>query len=195
MAAPRKSKYQIDDPFEEAKTDNSESKKDTLKSATPSIKDEIKSDEVETKKEIKPEPVVTPTVEEKPKDEIKPEFVVTPTVEEKPKDEIKLDITISKYLHIYVKFVNNVTPITCVSALNHNDTVVATNKELRLIQNKFYYIPVSETVNSDDYDNLKIFSDMADIIDVRHIKDGIACVMPLKHNILLSDGDRLCAIW
>lgn len=74
--------------------------------------------------------------------------------------------------------------------------ILATNGELRLMQGRFYFIPVEPFgINSDDFNNIKILSDMARIIDVKYVKDGYACVSVLRHNVSLKHGTRLCVIW
>ena len=97
---------------------------------------------------------------------------------------------------IYIDFENNAVPINCIiSASNTKYSVLATNKELRLLQNRFYFIPITpDNIDSDNFRNIKIFSDMADQIDIRYIKDGLACIRALKHNILIKDKQRLCSL-
>ena len=102
----------------------------------------------------------------------------------------------TKTNQVYVEFKNNASSIECViTATNTKYNVIANNKELRLLQNRFYFIPVSTDLNTDEFENLKILSDIAEKIDVRYIKDGFACVMALKHNVLITNGQRLCVVW
>ena len=43
-------------------------------------------------------------------------------------------------------------------------------------------------------ENLKTSFDLADKIDVRIVKNGFACVVPLVHNVMLVDGQRIAVI-
>ncbi len=142
-----------------------------------------KDAESETKIEVNMEPNPEPI-------KIKETLIVN----EKSKCECS-EKKINKH-HILINFEKNVTPIDCtITATNHKDKVIATNREIRLLQNRFYFIPVNTDINSDDYDNIKMFSDMSDNIDIRYIKNGIASIMALKHNILIKDKQRLCVVW
>ena len=99
-------------------------------------------------------------------------------------------------VYIKVNFPKSATPVDCVSATtNCSDKIVAPNKQLTLLQNRFYFIPVDcdKKINSDNYSIIKVYSTYADAIDVRYIKDGFACVMPLKHNFKIRQ-DMILAI-
>jgi len=141
--------------------------------------------ESETKIEVNMEPNTEPI-------KIKETLIVN----EKSKSKCECsEKKINKH-HILINFEKNVTPINCIiTATNHKDKVIAINQEIRLLQNRFYFIPVNTDINSDDYDNIKMFSDMSDNIDIRYIKNGIASIMALKHNILIKDKQRLCVVW
>ncbi len=84
-----------------------------------------------------------------------------------------------------------------VVAYTHNSTgevnkVSIINGKLQMMQGRTYYVPVGTEVNSDDYKSIKIPSDMADKIDVRFIKEKYACVVPLQHNTIIKNDQRLC---
>ena len=84
-----------------------------------------------------------------------------------------------------------------IAATKQTEKVIAANNEIKLMHNRFYFIPVDcdSAVDSDSFGYMKIFSDVANYIDVRYVKDGVACVMPLTHNVTLKHGQRLCALW
>lgn len=101
-------------------------------------------------------------------------------------------------LYVKVNFPKSATPVDCVSAnTNCSDKIVASNKQLALLQNRFYFIPVDcdETINSDEYSVIKVFSEFADCIDVRYIKNGVACILPLKHNFKIKQGMQLAIMF
>lgn len=82
-------------------------------------------------------------------------------------------------------------------AYTHNSTgeinkVSIVNGKIQMMQGRTYYIPVGTELNSDDYKSIKIPSDMADKIDVRFIKEKYACVVPLQHNTIIKNGQRIC---
>lgn len=119
------------------------------------------------------------------------EETVRPEVEENLEEhEFKSDrITVKS------KFPKNATSIECLlTATGYKDRVIASGKELRLLQSRLYYIPVNTDENSDEYSNIKVMSDMSDSIDVRHIKDGYACVCALKHNVKIVDNVRIAVL-
>ena len=70
--------------------------------------------------------------------------------------------------------------ITCVS-----------DEHLCMMLGRLYYIPVNTKLDSDNY-YLKVLGNIADQIDVRYIRDGIACILPLRHNIKLIIGQQIC---
>ena len=75
-----------------------------------------------------------------------------------------------------------------LQATNEENIVIAANRKLQLIQGRTYYVPVDSDADSDEYGNMKIYSDISEKVDVRYVKNGIACVFPLKHNIFIENS-------
>lgn len=97
-------------------------------------------------------------------------------------------------IHIYFK--TNSDRISIRSkATGEKSTVVAANKKLHLIHGRLYFIPVDSKVNSDEYGNIKEFSQTTEKFDIRYVKDGVACVDPIQHNAIIEDGQQLCVLW
>lgn len=97
---------------------------------------------------------------------------------------------------IKVNFPNVGSRVTSViQATGQVDELIAAGKRLKLIAGRFYYVPVNININSDDYANMKIMSDMADKIDVRFVRDNLACITPLMSGMELLNETRLCMIW
>lgn len=98
---------------------------------------------------------------------------------------------------IHIKFkipVDNVDYI--VTSTGRQEKVTAANGSLNLIKGRLYYIPVDNNkIDSDNFTILKIYSDIADKIDVKFVKNGIACVEPLIHNTQIKNNQKLCGIW
>ena len=93
------------------------------------------------------------------------------------------------------KFPKSATSVDCIiTATGYKDKVIASGKELRLLQHRLYLIPVNTYEDSDEYSNIKVMSDMSDKIDVRYVKDGFACVTPLSHNVKIYDDIRLAVL-
>jgi len=93
------------------------------------------------------------------------------------------------------QFPKSATSVECIiTATGYKDKVIASGKELRLLQHRLYLIPVNTYEDSDEYSNIKIMSDMSDKIDVRYVKDGFACVTPLSHNVKIYDNIRLAVL-
>src|SRR6056297_2618212 len=102
------------------------------------------------------------------------------------------------YIPICVDFPKHATPVECIiTATGYHDKIAASGRELRLLQNRLYMIPVDcdKEINSDEWSDIKVMSDMSSLIDVRYVKDGFACVMPLTHNIKIRQGNRLAILW
>jgi hypothetical protein len=78
-------------------------------------------------------------------------------------------------------------------ATNEQNIVSASNGRLHLLQGRMYYIPINKDVDSDNY-NIKVHSDAADRFDIRFIKDSLAAVVPIRHNAVLKNGERLCIL-
>jgi len=79
-------------------------------------------------------------------------------------------------------------------ATNEQNVVTVSNGRINLLQGRMYYIPINDSnINSDAF-NIKIHSDVADRIDVRFVKDGFACVVPIRHNVILKTGEKLCEL-
>jgi len=84
-----------------------------------------------------------------------------------------------------------------ITATGQTGTTSASDGKMRLIYGRIYSIPINidHNINSDNYSNMKIFSDMADKIDIRYITNGHAVIIPLQNNINLFDNTRLCVMW
>jgi len=119
-------------------------------------------------------------------------------VENKKKVEKQETDSKQEYITICVDFPKHATPVECIiTATGYHDKIAASGRELRLLQNRLYMIPVDcdESINSDEWTDIKVMSDMSSLIDVRYIKDGLACVMPLTHNVKIRQGNRLAILW
>jgi hypothetical protein len=66
---------------------------------------------------------------------------------------------------------------------------------IRLIHGRTYYIPVDTDADSDSYGNLKIFSNVADKIDIRFVKQKFCAIIPIQHNVKIQHGQQLCILW
>lgn len=97
---------------------------------------------------------------------------------------------------IHVNFSSNSDKIQIKSkATGEKSLVVAANKRIHLIHGRLYFIPVDSEVNSDEYGNMKQFSQTTDKYDVKYIKDGKACIDPILHNAIIDDAQQLCVLW
>lgn len=171
----------LKDPFpSEAEDDNGL----IVDSKPEEVKEAEKTDKVDKVKEV-----------EKPKKNNKPDQVKEIKKPKKTKEVEKAD---DEFITICVDFPKHATPVECIiAATGYRDKIAAAGKELRLLQNRLYMIPVDcdKDINSDDWSGIKIMSDISGSIDVRFIKDGLACVMPLAHNVKIRQGNRLAILW
>jgi hypothetical protein len=108
--------------------------------------------------------------------------------------EPKLMKESKKTIYINANFSEEIIEVGYVFLANGEQNVVSiSNGKINMMQGRQYYIPVDNTVDSDDY-NIKVHSDAADRFDVRFVKDGLAAIVPIRHNALLKTGERLCIL-
>ena len=82
-----------------------------------------------------------------------------------------------------------------ISATGQTGNTVATNDKVRLMHGRVYKLPVNTDKDSDNYSGLKEYSNLADKILVRFVKDGMAHVVPIQNNVVIESKERLCVIW
>lgn len=110
------------------------------------------------------------------------------------KPEEKIIINEPQFLTVRAKFDEGISSVGYIfNSTGENNTVTISNGKLQMMQNRTYYIPVNTTINSDNY-TIKVLSDVADKFDVRFIKEGFACVVPLQHNITIKNDQKLCVL-
>ena len=115
---------------------------------------------------------------------------------EKPQQEKNKLTESPKPSTIHVNFSSNSDKIKIQSkATGEKNVVVAANKKIHLIHGRLYFIPVDSEVNSDEYGNMKQFSETTDKYDVKYIKNSIACIDPILHNAIIEDTQQLCVLW
>lgn len=99
---------------------------------------------------------------------------------------------------IYTNFGNKTQNVqfTIIATGQTGNTSITAGK-IRLIYGRIYFLPINsdKDIDSDNFANLKIFSDMADKIDVRYINNSYAAIIPLQNNIIILDNTRLCVLW
>lgn len=101
-------------------------------------------------------------------------------------------------IFIKTKFGAKTQPVQfTIIATGQTGNTSITGGKLRLIYGRIYFLPIDAApeINSDNFANLKMFSDLADKIDVRFINNQFAAIIPLQNNIMLSDDTRLCVLW
>ena len=126
------------------------------------------------------------------KPEVEPEKKEEPIMEKK--DTNKKDSPIGGSIHVVVE-----------SNKNFDYETIATGQKasqksdinfIRLLRGRIYYVPVKEKhINSDKFETLKIYSSMSSKIDVRFVKDGMACIVPLQHGVILKTTQHICTIF
>ena len=79
-------------------------------------------------------------------------------------------------------------------ATNEENVITISGGKMQLLHNRMYYIPVNNKEINSDNGSIKITSDIAERFDVRFVRDGFACLVPIKHNATLKNGERLCIV-
>lgn len=101
-------------------------------------------------------------------------------------------------VYVHTKFGNNtITVQYLITATGQYGNTSASGGKLRLIFGRIYFLPtnIDEEISSDHYGNIKVFSDMADKVDVKFVAKGHAAILPLQNNVTIQDNTRLCALW
>lgn len=97
---------------------------------------------------------------------------------------------------VHIKFRLPVDSIEyIVASTGKQEKITVASGTLNLIKGRLYYVPVDTNIDSDNFNILKIFSSLADKIDVKFVKDGFACIEPLIHNTQIKNQQQLCGIW
>lgn len=127
----------------------------------------------------------TSTIEVKSKnissDNHKTDEVITPTIKQEP-------------IFIKANFSEEIIEIGYIFlATNEQNLLVVSNGIIHMLQGRMYYIPIDKDVDSDDY-NIKVHSDISDRFDIRFVKSGLAAVVPIRHNVILKNGEKLCVL-
>lgn len=82
-----------------------------------------------------------------------------------------------------------------IKATGQEGNINAIDGNLRLMKGRIYYIPVDNNIiNSDDFNILKVFSNLSDKLSVQFVKEGFSCIIPIVHNIQIKNGQRLCVV-
>lgn len=101
-------------------------------------------------------------------------------------------------IFVHTDFGNKTQPVqfTIIATGQVSNTSI-TGGKLRLIYGRIYFLPIdtNKDITSDNFANIKIFSDISGKIDVRYISNGYAAILPLQNNITLVDKTRLCVLW
>ena len=104
----------------------------------------------------------------------------------------------SNFITVSIEFQTHAQTVDyIVTGTNQKATMVAGGGELKLLQGRMYMVPVNvdKNINSDNYSSIKVFSDMAGLVEVKYVKDGFACIIPVIHNCVIKTGTRLCILW
>lgn len=124
---------------------------------------------------------------------IEPSKIETKTFSDTPKIINQPVKTEPKILNIKSNFINIDSIGYVFNATGETNTTSIIGGKLRMMQGRTYYIPVNSDVNSDNY-TIKVLSNIAAKIDVRFVRDGYACVVPIHHNTIITDKESLCTL-
>jgi hypothetical protein len=128
------------------------------------------------------------TLQEDPSENLSREELIPEDIEISPSE-------IPKNVFILANFSNAIVEIGYIFlATNEQNIITASNGRINLLQGRMYYIPINNQIINSDQFNIKIHSDVADRVDIRFVKDGFACVVPIRHNVILKTGEKLCEL-
>lgn len=105
--------------------------------------------------------------------------------------------TLQPYVEVRVNINDNVIQMPVINLATSKKEYIAVTKEIkiRLLQGRGYYIPVNTMIDSDNYWNTKVFSDIAHNLTVCFVKNGYAYIIPHQHNVLLENNNLICLYW
>jgi len=99
-------------------------------------------------------------------------------------------------ISIHVRFklpIDNIFYILAATGQEQNSSAI--DGSIRLVKGRIYYLPIDNSViDSDTYNTIKVYSDISNSIEVRFVKEGYACVIPIIHNVLIKDKQQLCKV-
>lgn len=76
-------------------------------------------------------------------------------------------------------------------ATGDKGTIVSTNGRSLLAIGRLYEVPITFTGNMDSYNVIKLYGTYAEKLEVRNIRDGVAIIQPLVHNIEIKNEDEI----
>ena len=78
-----------------------------------------------------------------------------------------------------------------LNSTGDSGTTITTNQKLLLSIGRIYQIPVDSKGNLDEHNVFKTFGKLRESLDVRNVRDGVAFIHPIVHNVLISDDQEL----
>lgn len=109
--------------------------------------------------------------------------------------EPPVDPDVGDQIYATVTLEKNETVKYVLIANGQEGTIATTSSEIKLILGRCYYIPVTTKRDSDTFSILRIPSDIAGKIDVRFVKNGTACVIPIVNGVTISNDDVLAVMF
>ena len=98
-------------------------------------------------------------------------------------------------VHITSTFDDKITEIGYMFlATGETNSVTVSNGRINLLLDRMYYVPIDKKDIDSEKFTIKVVSNVADKIDVKLIKDGFAYVTPIRHNVLVRNGEKLCVL-
>lgn len=96
---------------------------------------------------------------------------------------------------VNAEFKKPTTEIRVISLITgKTEQALATNRSIKLLKDKQYFIPVNTNENSDNYPTIKVLSIIANSVEVKYVQDGFACIQVLINKTVIIDSQRLCIL-
>jgi hypothetical protein len=92
-------------------------------------------------------------------------------------------------INVILKHSSKISYTMCASGEKGSN--VSTNGKMLLSMGRLYQIPVDTNEKLDDHNIFKVKGELAETINVRNIRDGLAIISPLVHNVLLTNSQEL----
>jgi hypothetical protein len=101
----------------------------------------------------------------------------------------------NNFIEVKSKIGSHVVQIDYIVLATREQGKIVKAESINLTHGRGYFIPVNVECDSDDYPNMKIFSDMSSKIDIKFVKNKKAFVIPVQHNVKITDNELLCVLW
>ena len=79
-------------------------------------------------------------------------------------------------------------------ATGEKGSVISTNGKLLMAIGRLYEIPIDFNGNLDNFHVVKMIGEFAEKFEIRNIRDGLAVIQPIIHNVLIKNEEEIASL-